>query len=54
MILNAISKMILEDKEFNKLGEIEKGLADKTVRKMLMKIMKPRVLVFERHHEKLE
>lgn len=52
MILNAISKMILEYREFDKLGKIEKGLADKTVRKMLMKIIKSRVLVFERRHER--
>ena len=43
MILSAVSKMILEDREFHK--------ADKT-KKMLMKTMKSRISVFERHHEK--
>ena len=42
MILSAVSKMILEDREFHK--------ADK--KKMLMKTMKSRISVFERHHEK--
>lgn len=44
MILSAVSKMILEDREFHK--------ADKTMKKVLMKTMKSRISVFERHYEK--
>ena len=46
MILSAVSRMILEDREFNK--------ADETMKKVLMKTMKSRISVFERHHERLE